>query len=121
MKGDDLAERLLEFSARVLCVVRELPKDLAARHVAGQLTRAGTSGGANYEEAPRAESRNDFTHKVLIAAKEIGESVYWLPLIERSALIPGERLRSLIDEGRALAAILNASARTARAGSATTR
>ena len=72
MKGDDIANRLLEFSAQVLRVVSELPNDAAAKHVARQLTRAGTSGGANYEEARGAESRADFAHKVLVAAARSG-------------------------------------------------
>ncbi|MBI3722350.1 four helix bundle protein [bacterium] len=62
MKGDDIADRLLEFSAQVLLIVGELPANGAGKHVARQLTRAGTSGGANYEEARAAESRADFAH-----------------------------------------------------------
>ena len=114
MKGDDIANRLLEFSAQILLVAGELPSNTAGKHLARQLTRAGTSGGANYEEARGAESRADFAHTVLVAAKEVGESVYWLRLAERAALARGERLAGAIREGTQLAAILRASARTAR-------
>ncbi len=110
-----IADRLLEFSAQVLLVVGELPPSAVGKHVARQFARAGTAGGANYEEARAAESRADFAHKVLVAAKEVGESVYWLRLIQRAGLACGERLGVAIREGTELAAILKASARTARA------
>jgi len=43
-----------------------------------QLLRAGISIGANVEEAIAAQSRKDFIHKLLIAAKEARESKYCL-------------------------------------------
>ena len=116
MKGDDIAERLLEFSALVLRIVGDLPGDRRSRHVSQQLVRSGTSGGANYEEARSAESRADFAHKVLVAAKEVAEAVYWLKLLQRCGLTRGEGASRAVFEGRQLVAILKASARTARAG-----
>lgn len=77
MKGDDLAERLIELAVRVLAVVDALPRTVAARHIANQLARSGTSAGANYEEARGAESRADFAHKLGVAWKEIRETLYW--------------------------------------------
>ena len=114
MKGDDIAMRLLEFSCQVLRVVSALPADRSGKHIAGQLIRCGTSGGANYEEARAAESRADFAHKVAVAAKEVRESKYWLQLIETAGLVPEIDLRGLVGEGRELTAIPGASVRTAR-------
>jgi len=115
MLGDDLADRLLAFAARALHVVSTLPSSPMGKHLARQLTSSATSGGANYEEARCAESRADFAHKVLIAAKEVGESVYWVRLIHRSRLSCSPDLVALVGEGRELVAILEASAKTARA------
>ncbi len=114
MKGDDIAERLLDFASEVLLVVGGLPKSLEAKHIARQLTRSGTAGGAHYEEARRAESRADFAHKVLLAAKEVGESAYWLRLIERACFSRRPTLGQAIKEAGEHVAILKASARTAR-------
>ncbi len=112
--GSNIAARLLDFAAEIIRIVKPLPKDVSGRHVASQLVRAATSGGANYEEARASESRADFVHKLGIAAKEIREAVFWLRVIERSGMtsIP---LRSVWSEANELAAILAASARTARA------
>ena len=112
--GSDIAERLLEFAVAVVRVSTELPKDPTGRHVASQLVRSATGGGANYEEARAAESREDFVHKVGVAAKEVRETVYWLELIQRSGWTTRD-LRTAIREAGELAAILGASARTARA------
>jgi four helix bundle protein len=112
--GADIAERLLEFSVAAIRVSTQLPRNPAGRHVALQLVRSATGGGANYEEARAAESRDDFIHKVSVAAKEIRESAYWLGLIQRSAWTSHD-LASGIREASELAAILGASARTARA------
>ena len=78
-----------------------------------QLARAATGGGANYEEARAAESRSDFIHKVGIACKEVRETAYWLTLIKRAAWKATE-LEDLLSKAHQLAAILSASARTAR-------
>src|SRR4051812_22517943 len=103
-KGDDIARRLLGVGARVVLLARALPKDAAGRHIAGQVLRSSTSGGANYEEARAAESAADFIHKLRIAAKELRESIYWLKLIEAAQL--SEHVAPLIAECNELVAIL---------------
>lgn len=45
-----------------------------------QLSRSGTSIGANAMEAQNAESKADFIHKIKVAAKEAEETQYWLTL-----------------------------------------
>jgi four helix bundle protein len=60
--------------------------------IARQLLKSGTSIGANIHEAQNAESRNDFIHKMKIAAKEIEETKYWLILCNRSELYPTNQL-----------------------------
>jgi four helix bundle protein len=111
--GGGIAGRLLNFGVAVVRLSARLPRDTAGRHVAGQLVRCATGGGANYEEARAAESRNDFIHKIRIAAKELRETVYWLSLIERLGWARKE-LGALPLEANELAAILAASAGTAR-------
>jgi four helix bundle protein len=114
MKGDDIAHRLLLFAVRVLQLVRRLQRDMVGRHIARQLLRSATAGGANYEESRAAESRADFVHKVSIAAKELRESRYWLRLIRQSSLVCPEFVNEHVNEASELIAILTASARTAR-------
>ena len=116
MKGDNIANRLLAFAAEVLRLVAHFDRSMQARHVAKQLTRAATSGGANYEEARGAESRADFVHKIKIASKEIREATYWLRLAEHAGLARNVALDASIREAGELTAILCASAKTAKSG-----
>ena len=114
-RGSDIAERLLELAACAVRLASRLPRDhQAGRHVAAQFIRSATGGGGNYEEAPAAESRDDFAHKASVAAKEIRETAFWVALIERCGWVPGDAA-ALLREANELAAILGASVRTARA------
>ena len=114
MKGDDIADRLVAFAVRALAVAKALPKTLPGRHVAGQLLRCGTSGGANYEEARGAESRADFIHKLGIVLKELRESRYWLRVVVGAELLPRPRLTDVLQEADELARIIARSILTAR-------
>ena len=112
--GDDLAERLLDFAARVGKVVDALPESRLGRHIAGQLVRSGTSPAPNYAEACGAESRRDFVHKLSIALKELRESRCWIQLIIKAELLPEQRLSEILDECEQLSAIVAKSIVTAK-------
>src|SRR5262245_45042438 len=98
VKGEDIANRLLDFTVRILQLEQALPKTLVGRQVAGQLLRCGTSAGSNYEEARGAESRADFIHKLGVSWKELRESLFWLRLIHRANLLKPSRLEGIIQE-----------------------
>jgi four helix bundle protein len=112
VRGGDVAERLLNLGAAVTKLTEALPRRPFTRHLGLQLIRSVTSAGANYQEARRAESRADSVHKIGVAAKELGETLYWLRLTEKLTS-PGGLLHAL-READELVAILVASARTAR-------
>ena len=116
MKGDDLAERLIETAVRVLAVVDAFPRAVASRHIVNQLARSGTSAGANYEEARGAESRADFAHKLGVAWKETRETLFWLKVLQRRELIKPKRLEPLIQETTELSSILAKSVSTTKQG-----
>jgi four helix bundle protein len=113
-RGDELAERLLEFAARIGKVVDALPDTPLGRHVAGQLVRCGTSPAPNYAEARGDESRKDFVHKLSICLKELRETLCWLQLISKSELLPQDRLAPLLDECAQLINIMAKSIVTAK-------
>jgi four helix bundle protein len=114
MNPDDLAERLLEFAARIGKAVDALPGTRLGRHVAGQLIRCGTAPAPNYEEGRAAESRADFVHKLSIALKELRESRYWLRLIVKAGLLSERKMSGVLDEATQLCRILGKSIATAK-------
>jgi four helix bundle protein len=109
----DLEERLLEYAARVIRLVEQLPDSRAGNHVAGQLLRSGTSPLPNHGEAQAAESRKDFVHKLKICHKELRESRRWLRLIQRVPLLKSALVEPLVEETEELIRIFAASLRTA--------
>jgi len=113
-KTDQLSERLLEFAVEVIKITDALPNTVAGRHVGGQLIRAGTSCGSNYEEACGAESRSDFAHKMSIVLKELKESRFWLRLISRTEMLTSNRTEPVLDECQQLCAIVAKSIITAK-------
>ena len=91
-KGDDIQERLIRLAVALVRICDQLPETRTGGHVASQLLRSGTSPAPNYAEARGAESDKDFIHKLGIVLKELNESLVWLNIIERSAMLPQEDL-----------------------------
>ncbi len=109
----DLEERLIDFAVRVIRVAESLPKSRVGNHIAGQLTRSGTSPAPNYGEAQSAESRSDFIHKMKISLKELRETRIWLLMIIRANLIkPESKIEPLLDENDQLISIFVTSIKT---------
>lgn len=55
-KKYDLEDRTLEFGKRIIRLSRALPKNTINYNLVNQLTRSGTSMGANYREANETET-----------------------------------------------------------------
>ncbi len=74
----DLEERTARFGENVIKFCKKIPRGPITDPLITQLTKSGTSIGANYSEADDAESRQDFNHKIGICKKESRESKHWL-------------------------------------------
>jgi four helix bundle protein len=84
------------------------------RTLGRQLLRAGTSVGANLEEAAGGESRADFLSKCNIALKESREVHYWLRLLAATQLVASKHIDPLVQESNELVAILTSIVRKGR-------
>jgi four helix bundle protein len=102
----ELEERTRKFAVQVVKTVAAFPKSSEGQIIGKQLLRSGTSIGANYREANRAESRNDFVHKVGVAEKETAETIYWLEICRDTKLGSEKSISVLLDEASQLLAIL---------------
>jgi four helix bundle protein len=114
MSHENLKERTMLFALRVLDVVDALPRETKGWTIGKQLSRSRTSVAANYRAANRAKSTADFIHKMGTVEEETDETLFWLELIERSALLPADRLEGLKMEADQLLAIAVAPIRTAK-------
>lgn len=113
---EQMSERLMEFAVCIIKLESKLRYTYTGRHIYGQLFRAGSSSGANYEESVAAESKADFIHKTQVVLKELRESQYWLRLIKKAYLLSedGYDLQFLLSENLELIKIISKSLITAK-------
>lgn len=114
MDKKELEKRTKEFALQVIRFVSGLPQNKSANVLSYQLLKSGTSIGANHREANRAESRNDFIHKIAIVEKEAAETQYWLELFEDADIGDSAERDWLVKECGELLAIFTASGKTAK-------
>ena len=79
-------EKSFAFAVAIVKAGRRLQLDSKEWVLSKQLIRAGTSIGANIEEAMAAQSKKDFLAKMSIALKEARETHYWLRVLRDSEL-----------------------------------
>jgi four helix bundle protein len=115
MNKVELEKRTLAYALTTVRFVASLPQTPVAMSLGKQLLDSGTSVGANYREANRAESRNDFVHKIGIVLKEASESEYWWTLFHESGIGDQALVKTMLKEAGELVAIFASARRTARA------
>jgi four helix bundle protein len=77
-----LEKRTRKFAISIIMLSATLPNTAESKVVKNQITKSGTSIGANYREANRARSKADFRNKIKLCEGETSETIYWLELIE---------------------------------------
>ena len=104
MKESIVREKAMCFAIRIVNLYKFLYEN---EHVMSkQILRSGTSIGANISEALRAESDNDFIHKLSISRKEAEETIYWLELLFRTEYLKEDGYKSLTDDCQELLKLL---------------
>jgi four helix bundle protein len=114
-KPRDLCERTFLFACDIVafCLVLSRRPD-AHRQIAGQLMRAGTSVGANAEEAKSAFTRREFAFRNGVVLREARESRFWLRVIAANNLAAEEAVEPLLAEANELVGIYTATVRKAK-------
>lgn len=86
MKNNLIQDKSFQFAVSTVKLYQELieKKEFV---ISKQLLRAGTSIGANIEEAIAGQSKRDFLAKMNISLKESRETNYWLRLLKESNLV----------------------------------
>jgi four helix bundle protein len=114
----ELEKRTKGFALKIIAFAATLPHTKTGAIVEYQLVKAGTSVGANYREANRAESRAD--HKIAIVEKEASESGFWLEICDEADLGNLEQRTWLLQESRELLAIFTSVGKTTKSNRAST-
>jgi four helix bundle protein len=94
----ELEKRTLEFAVSIIKLSAHLPNTVEGKIVRNQITKSGTSIGANYREANRSRSRADFKNKIKICESEASETQYWLELIREAGWLSATDTNAERDE-----------------------
>jgi len=101
----NLKKRSFKFAVDVLLLLRTVPNSKENDVIKYQLSKAGTSVGANYEESQATNSRADFRYKISICLKEIREANYWLRIMESINIGEQDKVKQMIKESNELKSI----------------
>jgi len=102
-----LEKRTRKFAVSIIQLSSTLPNTPEGRAIRNQITKSGTSIGANYREANRARSKADFKNKIKICESEASETQYWIEVIVDAKWLSWEKVRSEYDECSELLAIFS--------------
>lgn len=80
-------DKSLDFAVQIVNLVKSIRKKEQEFDLTRQLVRSGTAIGALIYESEFAESKRDFSHKLMISLKEAHETRYWLELLHRTDYI----------------------------------
>jgi four helix bundle protein len=100
MSDNIILDKSFEFAIRVVKLYKYLCDDKKEYVLSKQLLRAGTSIGANINEAQAGQSKADFIAKMAIASKEARESKYWIDLLIKTDYldINENHIKSLLND-----------------------
>jgi len=108
----ELEKRTKIFAVKILKLSAKLPNTIEANVVRNQISKSGTSVGANYREANRSRSKADFTSKVRICESEASETIFWLEIIREFQWLQENELIDMLEEANELLAIFTSISKT---------
>jgi four helix bundle protein len=108
-----LEQRTKRFAVCILKLSASLPNTPEGLVVRNQITKSGTSIGANYREANRSRSKADFKNRIRICESEASETQYWLDLVVEAGLLTRGKAQLDCQECSELLAIFTSIAKSA--------
>ena len=111
MSKSIVKKKSYDFALRIIALSQYLRNENHFE-MSRQLIKAGTSIGANVEEALAGQSKRDFVAKMAIASKEARETNYWLRLVRDAKIVDAKKCKSLIGESEELVKILTSIVKT---------
>jgi four helix bundle protein len=101
----ELEKRARKFAVNAIRLSTALPNTPEGRVIRNQITKSGTSIGANYRESNRARSKPDFKNKIKICESEASETQYWIEVIVEAEWLSWKKVKSDYEECSELLAI----------------
>ncbi|MCD4746697.1 MAG: four helix bundle protein [Bacteroidales bacterium] len=103
--GKQLERRTKKFAIRIIKLSTSLPNTPEGKVIRYQITKSGTSIGANYREANRSRSKVDFTNKIKICESEASETSYWIEIIVELNWVESKKIQLIMAEANEILAV----------------
>ncbi len=103
--GINFELRTKNFALDIIRLSCSIKSSTETNIIKNQVTKSGTSIGANYREANRLLNSPDFEKKIKICESEASETQYWLELINELKWCSTDVLKPLLEETSELLAI----------------
>ena len=100
-----LENRTKKFAISIIKLSTSLPNTHEGRVIRNQITKSGTSIGANYRESNRSRSKADFANKIKICESEASETVYWIEIIDELNWVELTKIQLINAEANEILAI----------------
>jgi four helix bundle protein len=107
-----LEKRTRKFAVNVIKLSIQLPNTPEGKVVRSQITKSGSSIGANYREANRSRSKADVANKIKICESETNETIYWLEIIVDLIWLDNSKTDPQLKEAEELLAIFTSISNT---------
>jgi four helix bundle protein len=101
----DLKNRTKQFTIGIFNFAGSLDYSIVKKVVVNQITKSGSSVGANYRSACRGRSDAEFLSKMNIVIEEADETLFWLEIIEEMNWKNNDEFQRLLKEANELTAI----------------
>jgi four helix bundle protein len=98
-------KRTRQFAVNSIRLSTSLPTSPEGKVIRNQITKSGTSIGANYREANRSRSKADFKNRIRICESEASETQYWLEIIKDTNWLTFKNMKNEYQECSELLAI----------------
>ena len=97
--NDLFRNRTKKFALQIIAFLESVPFNTATRVMSYQLSKSGTSVGANFRAFCRGRSAKERFAKICIVVEEADETLYWLELFNETSYSRKYNLKPIMDEG----------------------
>ncbi|RYG30031.1 four helix bundle protein [bacterium] len=115
MNEERLKQITFEIGLRCLQLCDAMPRTNSGYAISRQLSRCGTSVGANYRAACRARSRPEMIARLAVVEEEADETLYWLEMATQMGITMPADIDDFVGAVEKIIRITVSSIRTLRA------
>ncbi|MBR4156813.1 MAG: four helix bundle protein [Bacteroidales bacterium] len=114
MKSNIIKDKSKLFAIRIINLYKDLANNKREYVISKQILRAGTSIGANVNEALCSITKKEFLSKMYISYKEASETLYWIELLKDTNYINENEFCSSNNECKELIRLLSSITKSTR-------